>query len=40
MVEAALPTFVVLVAVFDVGEVLVDDGNLGGFAAGSEINRD
>ena len=39
-VEAAVPAFVVLVAVLGVGELLVGDGDLGGFAVGGEVDGD
>ncbi len=39
-VEAAVPAFVVLVAVLGVGELLVSDGDLSGLALGSEVDSD
>jgi hypothetical protein len=38
--EASVPAFGVLVAVFSVDELLVGDGDLGGFAFGGEVDSD
>jgi hypothetical protein len=38
--EASVPTFGVLVAVLGSGELLVGDGDLGGFALGGEVDGD